>query len=171
MNEKNENLDELLSGFFDEKKSSEARKDILQGDELLHSFAPCEADAAVVDGIKKRISVKLNSRSVRSFRSIGVRIAAVAAVVIFAFLGVRVSNHKQVNISSGINTISLDIWNGDNGYTGNEKTKIATLTEDIDSLENNLGTIRMDESEDDTDLFIDMEIELEDIDDNFWKGK
>ena len=170
MTENRENLDELLSRFFDELQTHEVAEDIRKGDKLLASFSAPVCDQAVIGNIKAEIKEQLKARKrQQKVRSIFNRVAVAAVIIVFAIAGVRffpASEHRSLTISKSGVDFTWDDQSVSNGYE-----QFATLTSQIDEIEASMLAIRLDEYEAESGIILtDLEVEMVEINGDFWKG-
>ena len=168
MTENNENIDELLSRFFDSSQMHEAAEDIRLGEELLESFSAPLPAKAVTDGIKAQIQVHLRTlRKRRVVRSMFYRVAAVAAVlVVLAFAGTRYFTEPGRKATNVANVAYASIWDDESG-----DKQLATLTAQVSEIEADMLAIRLgDSGAESSSLLTDLEVEMTEINGDFWKG-
>ncbi len=170
MIENNENLDELLSRFFDERQTHKAAEDIRAGEKLLASCSSPVCDQAVINGIKAQIKMHLEVRKKRRLvGSMFYRVAVAAVIIVLAITGVKFfpeSERGQVTVSK----VGQDfIWDDESGAGGDEQ--LADLTAQIDEIEASMHAIRLGENRgEDGALITDLEVEMGEINGDFWKG-
>ncbi|HIJ66920.1 MAG TPA: hypothetical protein HPP87_01750 [Planctomycetes bacterium] len=170
MTENRENLDELLSRFFDEGKTHEAAEEIRAGEKLLASFSAPVCDQAVINNIKAKIRLQLKARKRRQLvRSVFDRVAVAAVIIVLAIAGVRffpASENRQTTTSkSGVD------FNWDDQSVGNGYEQFAALTDQIEEIESSILAIRLGEYEAGSSMILtDLEAEMSEINGDFWKG-
>lgn len=162
MNNENENLNELLSGFYDEQEINEFKNNLKSFDEMLNSNpAPSEQ---TIDGIKSAVAEKLSSHKHKRFAVLQ-RIAVAAMVLLIAFAGLKTTNRQDemAKVTEIVATTNL--------FDDGETSQITAITEQIEQIEDALLSVRLDEY--DTyigDSYTDLETELSEINGDFWKG-
>lgn len=170
MTENNENLNELLSRFLDERRTHEAAEDIRAGEKLLASFSAPACDQAVINSIKAQIEVHMEARKRQKLaRSMFYRVAVAAVIIVLAIAGIKFfpePNREQVaagKVGQGL------IWDDEIG-TGSDE-QLTALTAQIDEIEASMLAIRLGENggENGT-LLTDLEAEMSEINGDFWKG-
>ncbi len=168
MTENNENIDELLSRFFDSSQMHEAAEDIRLGEELLESFSAPLPAKAVTEGIKAQIQVHLLTlRRRRVVRSMFYRVAAVAAVfIVLAIAGTRYLAEPERKATNVATAAYASIWDDESG-----PEQLATLTAQVSEIEADMLAIRLgDSGAESSSLLTDLEVEMTEINGDFWKG-
>ena len=162
----NENLDELLSKFFDQRDIFEIERDIRLGDEILRSHPAPEPAESVVEDIKAQIRAELAGRR-RWDGPMVQRIAVAAVIIVIAVAGVKFIN--QYTAGTGIVPPASTIWA--DGELGGDR-QLARLNAEIDQIEDNIVNIRLDEQDDlNGSDFEELEMELVAFSGDFWKGQ
>ncbi len=164
----NENIDELLSRFFDSSQMHEAAEDIRLGEGLLESFSAPLPAKAVTDGIKAQIEVHLRTlRRQRVVRSMFYRVAAVAAVlVVLTIAGTRYLTEPARKATNVANAAYASIWNDES-----DNEQLAVLTAQVSEIEADMLAIRLgDSGAESSSLLTDLEVEMTEINGDFWKG-
>ena len=167
MTENNENLNELLSRFLDERRTHEAAEDIRAGEKLLASFSAPACDQAVINSIKEQIEVHLEARKKQKLvRSMFCRVAACAVIIVLAIAGVKFfpePKHEQATVGKAGPDF---IWDDGSG-TGSDKQ----LAAQIDEIQASMLAIRLGENGvKDGTLLTELEVEMSEINGDFWKG-
>ena len=167
MTENNENIDELLSKFFDSSQMHEAAEDIRLGEELLESFSAPLPAKAVTDGIKAQIEVHLRTlRRRRVVRSMFYRVAVAAVLVVLAFAGARYLTGPDRKATNVANAAYASIWDDESG-----DEQLAMLTAQVSEIEADMLAIRLgDSGAESSSLLTDLEVEMTEINGDFWKG-
>ena len=161
MNENKENLNELLSDFFDPAEASQIKRDIEQGDEVFRNYPAPEPNKELVDAIKVRMAGELARRRERKPVSVVLRRAvAVAAVFIVISLA------GLIFFGNGDDDIYANIWQDD--------TQLLALMAQVDEIADQIQQIRLDEFGEDDDADIAQweieEMEMVANNTDFWKG-
>lgn len=164
---KEENLRELLEGFFDDEKSEEAAEDIRRGEGFFAEHRAPEPGSELIESIKAATSAELVCRRVASQRRFFMRVAAVfaaAAIITFSMLYIREGQTERPQI------ISSDVWESDNVLSAD--AELSLLRDEAEEIEDELVALRLGEISDyeDNEEFIQLETELEEINGDFWKG-
>ncbi len=170
MTENNENIDELLSRFFDSSQMHEAAEDIRLGEELLESFSAPLPAKAVTDGIKAQIQVHLHTlRRRRVVRSMFYRGAVAAVLVVLAIAGTRYLTEPGHKVTNVANVAYASIWDDESGPGSDEQ--LAALTAQVSEIEADMLAIRLgDSGTESSSLLTDLEVEMTEINGDFWKG-
>jgi len=170
MTENRENLDELLSRFLDEGQTHEAAEDIRAGEKLLVSFSAPACDQAVINSIKAQIEVHLEARKRQKLvRSMFYRVAVAAAIVVLAIAGVKFFPEPERKATGVASAAYASIWDDESG-TGSDE-QLTALTAQIDEIEASMLAIKLGENgvEGGT-ILTDLEVEMSEINGDFWKG-
>ncbi len=169
MTENNENIDELLSRFFDSSQMHEAAEDIRLGEELLESFSAPLPAKAVTDGIKAQIQVHLHTlRRRRVVRSMFYRVAVAAVLVVLAIAGTRYRTKPGSKATYVANAVYASIWDD---QSGSDDEQLAALTAQVSEIEADMLAIRLgDSGAESSSLLTDLEEEMTEINGDFWKG-
>ena len=166
MNEKNENLKELLSGLADAEEAAQMAEDIAAGDAIVDRFDSPRPDAAVVSGIKRQVAARLWLSKRRRFVRRTSEAVLAAVLVVGVLFGVMLMQNGQ---EPGV-AINLGIW----GEASEEKIagdpEYALLVSEAEEIESSLLMIRLDENNDEEDVLFDIEMEVLEMNGNFWKG-
>ena len=164
MVDKNEKLEDVLSGFLDEQEANRAAEDIRLGDGILRDNIPPVPGEKLLNDIKMQISEKLASRRISPVVRWARRSVSAAAAIIIIGLATAVffpGNGGE------------EAFAGPVGWWENEKIK--TMDAEMDDVLDRLIAISQEEYYiDDSEMDFD-ETELEEIEmvatnDDFWKG-
>lgn len=166
MDENKENLKELLSGLVDEKEASQMAGDVAVGDAILDQFDAPKPDAAVLSGIKKQIASRLWMRKRRRFVRRTSEAAVAAVLVVGVILGALI---MQKTHEPGV-AMNLAIWGEATDDMAVSDPEYALLLGELEEIESSLLMIRLDEDNYEEDMLFDVEMEMLDMDGNFWKG-
>lgn len=163
MNEKQENLNELLSGFYDEQETDEFKKDLDSFDQMLGG-GPVPS-SQTIDDIKAAVAEKLSSSRQRN-RIFTFRRIAVAGIILAIALIEMSINRQQPEVTEVGATVATAGLFGDG-----EMSQIISLTEQIEEIEDALLSVRLDESDTNgSESYLELEAELSEINGDFWKG-
>lgn len=158
----NENLHELVANLYPPEQAAQIEEDICKGDGIIATSDSLTADPVVIDNIKNAISAKLTTRSRRRMNTISLRTAIAAMIAIVAFLGIRNIVHQT---SSPV-AMSFTI-----GSFWGEDATASVMSDELDSIENDIILIGLDELETESDVSIDnMDFEIFKTDSNFWRS-
>jgi len=168
--ENNKNSDELLSRFLDEHEAHVAAEDIHRAEDLLASFSVPAPDAAVIEAIKAQIELRLRVQKKRRFiRSMAQKIAVAAIIIVLAMAGLKSLVEPEPEVGD-VSKVSREfIWEDESEPGGDEQ--LAALTAQIDEVEADILAIRLGEDGGENDsLLTDLEMEMIEINGDFWKG-
>ncbi|MFA5424066.1 MAG: hypothetical protein WC374_09450 [Phycisphaerae bacterium] len=172
MNKNNENLKEILSGFYPEAEAAKVEQDILAGDKLLADNPTPKPDTELINRIKSRINVELAQRQRRrAFRYVRATVTAAAAVLIIGvtlFMIQPEQPQEQPSVAAMTSDIPQQIWESEDLM--NDDVTLAMLAADIDAVEDEVFALRFDSGSGETINLDEVEIEFVDIGDDFWKG-
>ncbi len=159
MTKNNENLNELFSAFLDADNAEQAASDIRTGDEILASHPGPGLDSGAIANLKSDIRSQLSRRRARK---IVLQRTAAAIVIIASVSAVFIS--KTYGPVQPVTT-TASIWQD------RTDEQIASLTEQIGDIETEMSIIRLgaDGNGDGFDL-TEIEMEINNINGNFWKG-
>jgi len=172
MNDEYKNLKEQLACLLTKEQADQALSDIEQGERIIADFDSPVPDSEVLARVKARVNGTLTQR--HSMRNAILRVASVAAVFfLLATVAVWIfDNNTETTLIHSLpiaDAISSRIWDG-NDITADDD-KIANLTAEIAQTERELWAIQLGESETNGDAALyDLEIELLEESNNFWKG-
>ncbi len=170
-NEKSENLKDLFAKFVDSERAEQAVKDIETAEQILQRYPAPEPDKVLVDSIKAEITSSLMHRSGVFRKTFYKTTVAVAAVILIGFVSVKLLI-KILPISEPAAhevRISAAIWDSDD--ISADDVDLATLTAEIEQIKGELANLQIDESgENGYDRLTELELELIEINGDFWKG-
>lgn len=171
-NEDGDNLKELFERFFDAKDASKALEDVRNTEQMLRENPAPEPDAELIADIKAQIAGVLADNKPGAFRSAVFKTAAVAAVfVILAIASVKIYQNPPVEEKKMVTAslIPTAIWESED--LAADDAELETLTAEIEQIEGELVSLDTEESDGEgyRDL-TELELELIDIDSDFWKG-
>lgn len=165
MPDKNDNLEELLGGFFGDAETRAAAADIRRGDLLLNKYPAPRPDTGLLEEIKAKVgdSLAVAAARRRQAKWIG-RAVAVAVAVIVAASVLLLSPSDQTPGTAVAGTDGL--W---------DDAAITSLRAEIDAVLDTMISISADEYGFDEGAGDFAEAELEELEmvarnDDFWKG-
>jgi hypothetical protein len=169
MTENKENLEELLSNFFERAEAPEIKRDIESGDEIFSNHPTLEPDEELINTIKSRISLELvRTRKLANLKKVLGRVAAVAAVIIAAAL------ISMVFLSNGTDDglpLAGDIWQDD--ILDQDPVLLALMTQ-VEEIADQIEQVRLDETGQEDDFEVSQwqieELEMVANNTDFWKG-
>jgi len=169
MNSENkENIEELFEKFLDPQQARQAAEDIRQGEQIISQHPAPVSDAKLVAEIKAEMAENLHRQKARTHRRMVYKLAAAAAVLVLAGVSVKLS----ITTNSGppkTFAISEVIWESDD-ITADDN-QLAVLTAEIEQIESEIMALQLaDNGSNGYGAVTDLEIELVEIDSDFWKG-
>jgi hypothetical protein len=161
-----EDLTELFRLWLDPKEAQAAAEDVRGGEEMLKANpAPLPAPRML-----EHIRLQMRSRSLhrRRMRHFLESVAAVAAIIAIA---AGLSWHNLQRTDSGIGVVAMippALWDTDD--ITSDDVKLAYLNSEVDHLEAQVQAVEDDDSDTGSGALNDVEVELLQIDTDFWKG-
>jgi len=163
-----ENLRDLLARFMDSEQANEAAEDIEFGEELLRRWPAPEPSEELLSDIKVNMTRRLAHRSRRHVRWFASRAAGIAAAfVIFAGVWTGI-NKETVPPAKAASLIPTAIWESDN--IAIDDLNLALFRAEVERIEGELKSLLLDEGSNEESTLREAEIELMDIESEFWKG-
>lgn len=163
MSNENENLNELLSSFYDEQEANEFKNDLNSFDKMLDG-GPVPS-AQTIDAIKNAVAKKLSSHHQRNRFFTFRRIAVAAIVLLIALVGTNIDIRRDIYPDEPGVTLAADL------FDESDSSQIALLTEQVEQIEDALLSVRLDEYDTySSDSYSELETELNEINGDFWKG-
>lgn len=163
----NEELRELIERLYDVAEAGKVAEDIRGGERLLELYPAPEPDARVVSDIKARITIKLSRRS-KARRRTYESVAAAAAVAIIALVGLFGRGPRGMPTLAHAGLIPTAVWESDD--LAADDLEIAYFNTEIDQIEAQLRTLESGETEPPEERLDSIEMELIEIEADFWKG-
>jgi len=163
-----ENLTELLKRFMDAPAVEAAHKDIQAGERLLDAYAAPAPDAAVLAIIKTRMAASALRRH-RIIRLVHGSVAAAAAVVVLALIGLLGPGSANRSTLSYVAIMPAVLWDSDDIVA--DDLDLAYFSSEIGLIEAQMQALDADESGvGGSDASDELEMELMAIQTEFWKG-
>ncbi len=163
MSNENENLDELLSSFYDERKTNEFKNNLKSFEDMFDD-SPVPS-SQTIDSIKNAVAKKLLSSRHRNRIFTFRRIAVAAIILLIVLVEINMDSRQPEMPEVVISNITYDL------FDESETSQIASLTEQIEQIEDALLSVRLDEYDTYTgDSYLELETVLSEINGNFWKG-
>jgi hypothetical protein len=170
MNNKDENLKELLNRFYTEPESAKIEKDILRGEQIIADNPAPQPDARLISDIKARVKGELARReNQRVFTYLRATVTAAAAVLIIGVTLLmihRVEQPSRPNVVQG--TIPSGIWESEDLM--NDDVGLAVLAANIDAVEDDVLAMRFNDESYEMMNLDDVEADVLEISDDLWKG-
>jgi len=166
-----ENLKKVFERFLEPQEAEQAAEDMAEGERIFREHHAPEAGDELISGIKMKVSGALLHRKTVAFRRTVYKTAVVAAVVIFlAAIGTRFfekdGESGKVVAASIINGV---IWESETSAA--DDANLAILTAEIEQIEDEVLALQLGEDDDNGNKALtELEIELIEINNNFWKG-
>lgn len=181
-----ENLDQLLHRFYDDETAGQMQKDIHAGDALFHSFDVPAPDDAAVAKIAQRMEKALGRK--KSRKGLWYMFASSAAVILFAAGILFFSTDPAVPPAGNDRTVTRverkvedSFWTDE---TLDENVQVAAISREIEDIERSLHLLSRGESivretaldsydyENEMENYglTELEIEILDYSESFWKG-
>ena len=164
-NQNEENLKDLFEKFLDPGDAEKAAEDIYKAEQYLRENpAPGPADTLIA-GIKAGVSqAVLHRRKVNLYRKLAYQmVAAAAAIIVLVSVTARLTEKNTPEKLITASTSSKMIWND---------TDLTTLTTELEQAEDDMLALHTDQNGNghkDTEL-TELEINITEIRNNFWKG-
>ena len=167
-----ENLKELFEKFAGPGEAEQAARDICEGERILAESAAPEPDGELIASIKAKAAQAVSQRRTITLRRRIYKATAVAAVfILMTAIGVKLFE-KGGNRLERITTASIIpsvIWESESLAESDEN--LAMLIAEIEQIESDLLAVRLGENTGNgSEAVTDLEIELVEINSNFWKG-
>ncbi len=163
MNADNEqNLKELFAKFVDSEQAEELSAEVIAADQIIDSFDAPEPDARILAAINANVARQLNAR--RS-RQMIYRLVAAAVFLIIATVAVKIFQQTPVESQQ----LVMVTWEIEEVTSAD--AELSTLIAEIEQLEDDImGLQYAEETASQSSELNELEIELIEIDSDFWKG-
>ena len=163
-----ENLRELFERFVDAGQAKEAAEDIERGEQLLRRWPAPEPRAELLALIKAEMGARLAHRRSHRLRWFASRAAGIAAAIVIAASVWTGVNRDAGPGVMGASLIPTAIWEGENIEV--DDLRLASLNAEVEGIENEVRALQQDESRSSESAVDEVEMELLEIDGEFWKG-
>ena len=186
MENKKENIEELMRKFLGAEEGRKAAGEIGQVEQLFDSNPAPEPGEQLIENIRGQVSERLSKpRAVRR----GYQVAVVAAaVIVWGWVAVQFfeSSRPEMERTVAVDTTSTtastdmvasldrqpaeDIWSDlDDSEVDAE---ITIINEEIESIEGAIFALRLGDEQDieNGEILADVEFEIVEVDNSFWKG-
>jgi hypothetical protein len=164
-----ENLRHLFESFYDSDKAGQAAEDVFEGERILRENPAPRPSEGLKAQIKTRVGLTLmRSRKVSSYRFV-YQMAAAAAVIIIVFaVTIKTTDNEQMPLQR-LSFIPAAVWDSNN--ITRDDADLLVLTAKIDQAEQELAGAQLTQYIfNGTDPTDELEMELINIDTEFWKG-
>jgi hypothetical protein len=170
-NRKDKNLDELLKRLYG-NGAKEVGEDIAKGERILREYPDPKPDEETIILLKAKVAKAVAANHERALRRTYYRVAAfAAAVIMIAFVSVQLLERKPVESVQVATTVKVTegISQDDGFFNGEEE--MATLSAEVEQVGDEIMALDFGvASEELDDDWIDVEMGLIDIENDFWKG-
>ena len=161
---KNENIDNVLSRFYAPGQAEQIKKDIAEADRLFEEYPALPLSGETLNNIKLKISRR---RKHGAFLSVLVKTIAVAAAVLIAsYVLVQDNNRQKAAENNAQNSYQAALTRTDNN--------ISVLEKEIELLNGEVVAVRLGEdngtNEQLSERIGNVETEIIDTENFFWKG-
>jgi len=166
-----ENPKELFERFFNTEQAERAIEDVEKAEQILFEYPAPEPDKELIADIKSVITARLLRRQKSIFRNTVYRVTAIAAAVIIVAsvslnLFERTEGPGQLEYAA---IIPRAIWESND--IAADDVDLAILTAEIEQIEEEVLALQFAGNAADTDeAIMELEMELIEIDSDFWKG-
>lgn len=168
MNKQNEeNLGQLLSRFFAADQAGQVEEDIRAGEKILGLYPTPQPKEAIVASIKAQITESLSHRKTTMFRHAVYKAVAIAAVLVFSsIISLQWATHQHN--ANKIALIPAAVWESEEIAVADEELSI--LTAEIEQIKEEIDYLHANGYSDSYSAIAELEMELIEIDSDFWKG-
>ncbi len=167
-----ENLKEIFERFLKAEEAAGAVEDIHEGERILREHAGPEPGDELKADIKLRVAEALSKREGKSFKFAFYKVAAVAAVFfILAGVSVRMfeKQRSEIDAISYAAVMPAAIWESED--VSADDAGLALLAADLEEIESEAMALGLGEVDGNGESSVtELEIELIEIDSDFWKG-
>jgi hypothetical protein len=163
-----ENPEELFEKFLDSQQAGQAGEDIRKGEQIISQHPAPVPDAKLVADIKVEMAESLQRQKVRAHRRMVYKLVAAAAVIVLAGVSVKLSITTR-NGPPKTFAMSEVMWESDDIVA--DDAELAVLTAEIEQIESEIMALQLaDNGSNGYGAVTDLEIELVEINSDFWKG-
>jgi hypothetical protein len=163
-----ENLRELFERFVDAGQAKEAAEDIERGEQILRRWPAPEPREELLALIKAEMGARLAHRRTHHLRWLASRAAGIAAAIVIAASVWTGVNRDAAPRVMGASLIPTAIWESENIEV--DDLQLASLNADVEGIENEVRALQQDESRNSESAVDEVEMELLEIEGEFWKG-
>ena len=149
-----ENLREFLEKFLDRREAEQAAEDIQKTEQMLAEYPAPQPDDMLLASIKRQMADALPYKKENNFRRVFYKTVSVAAVfILLTVISVMLFNNRETEKLTGDLVMSAAIWESEN--ISADDANLATLIAETEEIEGEM---------------LALEMELEEINSDFWKG-
>lgn len=168
-----ENLKELFATFFDAEQAESYVEEFCQAEQVFSKYPTPEPDEMLIANIKAEVAISLGSRRAICFKRRLYEAAGIAAaIVILTIVSVQLFDRSDIPSSNSVSTASLlptAIWESDDIAV--DDVDLVVFTAEIEQIENEVLILQSGEEPSENESTItELEMELEEINSDFWKG-
>ncbi len=167
-----ENLRDLFEKFFDAEQAESCVEDIQKAEQIFREHPAPEPDDMLIANIKAEIAMRLPASRAHRFRRIIYEVAGVAAaILIVAAVSLQLFQKNPPGPGEVVyaSLIPTAIWESDNIAIDDED--LADLTAQIKQIEDEVQALQSGEDTSNGDsTLVELEMELIEINSDFWKG-
>ncbi len=170
--ETQDNLEELFGKFIGSEQAGEMAEDVRKGERILGEYSAPEPDQILISDIKAEIAEALLHRGQTSFRRMAYRAMAVAAVIaVLAAVSVKLFENDggkpKTLISASL--VPAAIWESDN--IAEADVELSTLIAELEQVEDEILALQSGQVNGNGNKAVtELELELIEINSDFWKG-
>ncbi len=163
MNANNDqDLEELFAKFVDSEQAEELSAEVIAADQIIDSFDAPEPDAQILSAINTNVARQLNARRSRQMLY---RLGAAAVFLIIATMAVKLFQQTPVEQTD----VVMETW--ELVEVTSADAELSTLIAEVEQLEADImGLQYAEESGSPSSELNELEMELIEIDSDFWKG-
>jgi len=169
MNNKDENLKELLNKFYAEAEAAKAEEDILRGEQIIADNPAPRPDAQQMRFVKLQVNAELK-RTAKTEKLSRWRWALTAAAGIVIAAGLVFVHNYQFRDERPASIAEIPKANVEDSDFSFDDTELELLAADIEAVEDEILALQLGENGTEWISADDIEIELLEINEDFWKG-
>jgi hypothetical protein len=168
--QKQENLEELFGKFLGQKEAKQAAEDIRKGEQMLAEYPAPQPDAVLLESIKQRMTDALSYEGETNFSRVFYKVVSVAAVlVLMTVISVMLFTKGRTEKLNGDLVMTAAIWESED--IAADDANLATLIAQTEEIEGEMLALQLGENGGNGNGGLtELEMELEEINSDFWKG-
>ncbi|MHC4509467.1 MAG: hypothetical protein ACYTAO_11000 [Planctomycetota bacterium] len=165
-----ENLKELVERFFEAGQAESCLEDFQKAEQILREHPGPLPDDMLIGNIKAEIAMRLPARRARLFRRKLWEAAGIAATIaVLALFGTQLFDEPSEQPAFRAALIPAAIWESNN--IAADDADLAVFSTEIEQIKNEVTALESGEDAGDADSTIaELEMELIEINSDFWKG-
>jgi len=171
MDEHNEeNLREFLERFLGSREADEAAEDIQKAEQMLAEYPAPQPDDMLLASIKRKMADALPYKRENNFSRVFYKTVSVAAVfILLSVISVMLFTNGRTDRITRDLVMSSAIWESDD--ISADDANLATFIAETEEIEGEMFALELDENGGSGNgSLIELEMELEEINSDFWKG-